>query len=49
MAHMVFGAQDINLRRRFIDILYRTPHTTRTFIDAVEEATGAPFDPFAYT
>ena len=39
---------DEDLRQRFIDILYRTPHTTRTFIDAVEEATGTSFDPFAY-
>lgn len=39
---------DPGLRARFIDILYRTPHTTRTFIDAVADATGAPFDPFAY-
>jgi hypothetical protein len=39
---------DPALRARFIDLLYRTPQTTRTFVDAVAEATGAPFDPFAY-
>lgn len=35
-------------RQRFWDIIYRTPHTTRTFIKAIAEATGAPFDPFSY-
>lgn len=35
-------------RRRFINILYRTPHTTSTFINAVAEAIGEPFDPFGY-
>jgi hypothetical protein len=39
---------DAASRARFIDILYRTPHTTRTFVDAIASATGAPFDPFAY-
>jgi len=39
---------DPALRARFIDLIYRTPQTTRTFVDAVAEATGAPFDPFAY-
>lgn len=35
-------------RREFLDILYRTPHTTETFVDAVAAATGEPFDPFAF-
>lgn len=35
-------------RQAFFDILYRTPHTTRTFIDAVAAASGRPFDPFAF-
>jgi len=35
-------------RQRFYDLLYRTPHSTRTFVDAVVEASGTPFDPFAY-
>lgn len=35
-------------RRTFIDLIYRTPQTTRTFVDAVAAETGAPFDPFAY-
>jgi hypothetical protein len=39
---------DETSRRRFTDILYRTPHTTGTFIAAVAEATGAPFDPFSF-
>jgi len=39
---------DPGLRARFIDLIYRTPQTTRTFVDAVAEATGAPFDPFSY-
>jgi hypothetical protein len=39
---------DPRLRSRFIDTIYRTPHTTATFVTAVAEATGAPFDPFAY-
>ncbi len=39
---------DPALRARFIDLIYRTPQTTRTFVAAVAEATGAPFDPFAY-
>jgi hypothetical protein len=35
-------------RQRFFDILYRTPQSTRTFVTAVAEASGSPFDPFAY-
>jgi hypothetical protein len=35
-------------RQRFFDLLYRTPHSTRTFVDAVAEASGRPFDPFAF-
>jgi len=35
-------------RQRFFDLIYRTPHTTSTFIAAVAEASGAPFDPFVY-
>jgi hypothetical protein len=35
-------------RERFFDILYRTPHTTSTFVTAVAEASGRPFDPFLY-
>ena len=35
-------------RGRFFDLLYRTPHSTSTFLTAVAQATGAPFDPFAY-
>jgi hypothetical protein len=35
-------------RQRFFDLLYRTPHTTSTFIQAVAEASAAPFDPFTY-
>lgn len=35
-------------RQRFFDLLYRTPQSTRTFVDAVAEASGEPFDPFAY-
>jgi hypothetical protein len=35
-------------RRRFFDLIYRTPHTTSTFISAVAEASGAPFDPFRF-
>jgi len=35
-------------RQRFFDIIYRTPHTTSTFIAAIEAASGRPFDPFAY-
>ncbi|TVR88003.1 MAG: hypothetical protein EA416_13915 [Trueperaceae bacterium] len=35
-------------RQRFFDMIYRTPHTTRTFIAAVAEASGAPFDPFRF-
>lgn len=35
-------------RQQFFDILYRTPHTTQTFIDAIAAASGAPFDPFVY-
>lgn len=39
---------DSKNREKLIDILYRTPHTTSTFIKAVAEASGQPFDPFAY-
>jgi len=35
-------------RRTFFDILYRTPHTTSTFVDAIADASGRPFDPFRY-
>ena len=35
-------------RQRFFDLIYRTPHTTSTFVQAVAEASGAPFDPFSY-
>ena len=35
-------------RQAFFDLIYRTPHTTSTFIDAVAEASGAPFNPFVY-
>ncbi len=35
-------------RQRFFDLLYRTPHSTSTFVAAVAEASGAPFDPFSY-
>lgn len=35
-------------RQRFFDIIYRTPHTTSTFVQAVADASGAPFDPFSY-
>ena len=36
-------------RQRFFDLIYRTPHTTSTFVQAVADASGAPFDPFSYT
>jgi len=35
-------------RQRFFDLIYRTPHTTSTFVQAVAEASGRPFDPFSY-
>ena len=35
-------------RQTFFDILYRTPHSTSTFITAIEEASGNPFDPFQF-
>lgn len=35
-------------RQDFFDILYRTPHSTSTFIQVVAEASGQPFDPFTY-
>ncbi len=35
-------------RQRFFDLIYRTPHTTSTFITAIAEASGRPFDPFGY-
>jgi hypothetical protein len=35
-------------RQRFFDLIYRTPHTTSTFITAVAEASGRPFDPFVF-
>ena len=35
-------------RQRFFDLTYRTPHTTSTFVQAVAEASGRPFDPFSY-
>jgi hypothetical protein len=35
-------------RQQFWEILYRTPHTTSTFVNAVAAASGAPFNPFKY-
>jgi hypothetical protein len=35
-------------RQRFFDLIYRTPHSTSTFVTAVAEASGRPFDPFSY-
>lgn len=35
-------------RQKFIDIIYRTPHTTSTFIKAIGDELGETFDPFAY-
>lgn len=35
-------------RETFFDILYRTPHSTSTFVSAIAEASGRPFDPFRY-
>lgn len=35
-------------RQRFFDMLYRTPHSTRTFVEAVAKDTNEPFDPFEY-
>ncbi len=40
------GAEDS--RQTFFDILYRTPHSTSTFITAIAEASGKPFDPFKF-
>lgn len=39
---------DEQARQTFFDILYRTPHSTSTFIQAIEEASGQPFNPFRY-
>jgi hypothetical protein len=33
-------------RADFFKILYDTPHTTNTFIDAVSELSGREFQPF---
>lgn len=35
-------------RQRFYDLIYRTPHTTSTFVRAVADASGEAFDPFTY-
>lgn len=35
-------------RQAFWQILYYTPHTTSTFVNAVSEAAGTSFNPFAY-
>jgi hypothetical protein len=35
-------------RQRFFDAIYRTPHTTSTFIAWVEAETGEPFTPFRF-
>jgi hypothetical protein len=35
-------------RQRFFDLLYRTPQSTRTFVDRGGGGLGSPFDPFAY-
>lgn len=35
-------------RQKFFDILYRTPHTTSTFIKAIADATGTDFNPYLY-
>lgn len=36
------------LRERFFDILYRTPHSTSTFVKAISDATAITFDPFKF-
>jgi hypothetical protein len=35
-------------RQRFWDIIYRTPHTTSTFIKAISTASETEFNPFTY-
>lgn len=35
-------------REKFWDILYRTPHTSSTFVKAIAEATGTDFNPYKY-
>lgn len=47
LAYERFEHDEAN-RMRFFDIIYRTPHTTSTFIDAVAEASGRPFNPFVF-
>ncbi|HSU79460.1 MAG TPA: hypothetical protein VLK78_03525 [Candidatus Angelobacter sp.] len=46
---MVGDAYDevpVNKREDFFKILYDTPHSTLTFVDAISELTGKPFVPF---
>ena len=43
---LMSGSQQ--LRSQFFDILYRTPHSTSTFVKAVAAATANSFDPFAF-
>lgn len=40
--------QNPEQRSAFWEIIYRTPHTTRTFIEAISDLTGTAFNPFTY-
>lgn len=41
-----FDLVSIEQRPEYFKILYHTPHTTQTFIDAIRDLTAQPFDPF---
>jgi hypothetical protein len=46
MVGLAYDASPKDKRKDYFHILYDTPHTTRTFIDAISELTGTPFKPF---
>lgn len=49
MIGRAYDSVSVEARPAFFKTLYDTPHTTRTFIQAIAELTGKPFDPFDET
>jgi len=46
MIGRAYDSVPVAARKTFFQILYDTPHTTRTFINAVSDLIERPFDPF---
>jgi hypothetical protein len=46
MVGLAYDATPVDKRKEYFDILYDTPHTTFTFIDAISELNRKEFKPF---